>query len=186
MLITYSLMITMLNQHWLRSKFRSVEVSDRLGTAKNARIFLQECQQLPLRLSQEEGVLASLVVLPDNAEWWKKLRESIQLTRRGVTLSLVAQIIVAILSWLLTVMSAFRSALGNPSEALVMSSGTLWVWLVSCMFNLLLVRADQNIGAGGLWLDCRRYTARLWYDCPCAKERHDQHCRHGPLAPTRL
>ena len=132
MLITYSLMMTILNQHWLRAKFRPLESSDKQNarTIKNARIFLQEIQQLPLRLSQEDGTLASLIVLPENADWWRKLRENIKITRRGVTLSLIAQIIVAFLSWILTVFSAFKSALGNPTEALVMSSGSLWIWLV--------------------------------------------------------
>ena len=132
MLITYSLMITILNQQWLRTKFRPLESSHTqiTWTIKNARIFLQESQQLPLRLSQEDGSLASLVVLPENADWWRKLGENIAITRRGVTLSLIAQLIVAILSWILSVLSAFQSALGNPAEALVMSSGSLWIWLV--------------------------------------------------------
>ncbi|RYO79562.1 hypothetical protein DL766_010460 [Monosporascus sp. MC13-8B] len=148
MLITYSLMITILNQHWLRTKFRSLESSHNPGsaTAKNARIFLQESQQLPLRLSQEDGNLASLVVLPENADWWRKLRESIQITRRGVTLSLVAQLIVAILSWMLTVMTAFRSALGNPTEALIMSSGSLWIWLVSVICGWIAVGTQRDYG----------------------------------------
>jgi hypothetical protein len=133
LLITFSLMITILNQHWLRNKFRHLESSDRPihNTVKNARQFLQESQQLPLRLSQEGGSLASLIVLPENADWWDKLKTSIQITRRGVTLSLVAQILVAIISWVLTVMASFFTALGNPTDALVLSSGSLWVWLVS-------------------------------------------------------
>ena len=137
MLITYSLMITVLNQHWLRAKFRPLESPEKPGasTAKNARIFLQESQQLPLRLTQEGGALTSLIMLTENAEWWQKLRENIQITRRGVTLSLIAQIIVAIASWVLTVWSAFLSALGSPSEALVMSSGSLWVWLVCQLYQ---------------------------------------------------
>ncbi|RYP14614.1 hypothetical protein DL765_006285 [Monosporascus sp. GIB2] len=148
MLITYSLMITILNQHWLRAKFRSLESSHdpESATAKNARIFLQESQQLPLRLSQEDGNLASLIVLPENADWWRKLSESIQITRRGVTLSLVAQLIVAILSWMLTVTTAFRSALGNPAEALVMSSGTLWIWLVPVICGWIAVGTQRDYG----------------------------------------
>ncbi|RYP05049.1 hypothetical protein DL764_004068 [Monosporascus ibericus] len=148
MLITYSLMITILNQHWLRAKFRSLESSHTPGnaTAKNARIFLQESQQLPLRLSQEDGNLASLIVLPENADWWRKLRESIQITRRGVTFSLVAQIIVAIVSWMLTVTTGFRSALGNPMEALVMSSGSLWVWLVPVICGWIAVGTQRDYG----------------------------------------
>lgn len=136
MLITYSLMITILNQHWVRAKFRNLEHSDSplRYTVKNARVFLQESQQVPLRLSQEDGSLASLIVLAENAGWWEKLSSSLLATRRGVTMSLVAQIMVAILSWVLTVIAAFLSSLGNPSEALVLSSGSLWVWLVYILY----------------------------------------------------
>jgi hypothetical protein len=137
MLTTYSLATTILNQHWLRQKFLKLESSDRPLhlTSKNVRIFLQESQQLPLRLSQEDGSLASLIVLPENADWWEKLKISILLTRRGVTLALVAQIIVAVLTWVLTIISSFVSALGNATETLALSSGALWVWLV-CLCTL--------------------------------------------------
>lgn len=132
MLITYSLMITILNQHWLRTQFRELERSSPIKkTIKNARMFLQESQQVPLRVSQEDGSLASLVVLAENEIWWQRLREYVERTRRGVTLSLIAQIIVAILSWVLTVIAAFLSSLGSPTEALILAGGSLWIWLVS-------------------------------------------------------
>lgn len=131
MMITFSLMITILNQHWLRAHFRNLETHGPMrGTIKNARMFLQESQQVPLRLSQDDGSLGSLIVLADNEIWWERLRESVQRTRRGVTLSLIAQIIVAMMSWVLTVIAAFLSSLGNPTEALILSGGSLWIWLV--------------------------------------------------------
>ncbi|TGJ83945.1 hypothetical protein E0Z10_g4792 [Xylaria hypoxylon] len=148
MLITYSLATTILNQHWLRETFQKLEASDRPLhlTSKNVRIFLQESQQLPLRLSQEDGSLASLIILPDNADWWEKLKTSILLTRRGVTLSLVAQIIVAVVSWILTIISAFVSSLGNASEALALSSGSLWVWLVPIIYGWIAVGTQREHG----------------------------------------
>ncbi|KAI0593581.1 hypothetical protein F4775DRAFT_577351 [Biscogniauxia sp. FL1348] len=132
MLITYSLMITISNQNYVRSKFHQIESVGRpLSTkAKNIRIFLQECQQVPLRLSQQEGHLASLVILPENKYWWGNLKTSIMTTRRGVTLSLIAQILVAVLSWTLTTISVSIGSLGDPTAALVLSSGSLWIWLV--------------------------------------------------------
>ncbi|KAI0540835.1 hypothetical protein GGR58DRAFT_459136 [Xylaria digitata] len=148
MLIAYSLATTILSQHWLREKFQKLEASDRPlhPTSKNVRIFLQESQQLPLRLSQEDGSLASLIILPDNADWWEKLKTSILLTRRGVTLSLVAQILVAVLSWVLTIISAFVSSLGNASEALALSSGSLWVWLVPIIYGFIVVGTQREYG----------------------------------------
>ncbi|KAI1125046.1 hypothetical protein F5Y10DRAFT_279745 [Nemania abortiva] len=148
MLITYSLATTILNQHWLREKFRKLEAPDRPlhPTSRNVRIFLQESQQLPLRLSHEDGDLASLIVLSDNVDWWEKLKTSILLTRRGVTLSLVAQILVAVLSWILTIILAFETALGNASAALALAAGTLWVWLVPLIFGWIVVGTQMQYG----------------------------------------
>ncbi|KAI0129846.1 hypothetical protein BJ170DRAFT_289950 [Xylariales sp. AK1849] len=146
MLITYSLMTTILNQHWLRAKFRGMETAESpiRETVKNARVFLQESQQVPLRLSQEDGSLGSLIVLSENKVWWKSLSESVLATRRGVTLSLVAQIMVALMSWVLTVVAAFLSSLGNPTEALVLASGSLWVWLVPIICGWITVGTQND------------------------------------------
>ncbi|KAH8198271.1 hypothetical protein TruAng_007569 [Truncatella angustata] len=145
MLITYSLMITILNQHWLRTHFRELERNSPVKkTVKNARIFLQESQQVPLRVSQEDGSLASLIVLTENKIWWQRLREHVERTRRGVTLSLIAQIIVAILSWVLTVIAAFLSSLGNPTEALILAGGSLWVWLVPVICGWISVGTQND------------------------------------------
>ncbi|KAI1485229.1 hypothetical protein F5X96DRAFT_360717 [Biscogniauxia mediterranea] len=146
MLITYSLMITISNQNYVRSKFHQIENSPSpLSTkAKYIRIFLQECQQLPLRLSQQEGHLASLIIIPENKYWWNNLKSSILITRRGVTLSLVAQISVAVLSWTLTTISAFIGSLGDPTAALVLSSGSLWIWLVPVVCGWIAVGTQKD------------------------------------------
>lgn len=144
MLITYSLMMTILNQHWLRGHFRELERHEHIrDSVKHARMFLQESQQVPLRLSQDAGSLGSLVVLAENKIWWERLVESVQRTRRGVTMSLIAQIIVAIMSWVLTVIAAFLSSLGNPTEALILSGGSLWIWLVGITMSVNVYRADS-------------------------------------------
>ncbi|KAI1846308.1 hypothetical protein JX265_010895 [Neoarthrinium moseri] len=153
MFITYSLMVTILNQHWLRGHFRDLETQGHMReTVKNARIFLQESQQVPLRLSQEDGSLGSLIVLAENKAWWQRLSDSVLRTRRSVTLSLVAQMLVAILSWVLTVAAAFLSSLGNPTEALVLSSGSLWVWLIPVIAGWISVGTQNDHSTIGLAL----------------------------------
>ncbi|KAI5866064.1 hypothetical protein GGS23DRAFT_367061 [Durotheca rogersii] len=146
MLISYSLMLTVLNQYWLRKKFHHLEDSDRPlhGKSKNARIFLQESQQLPLRLSQEDGSLGSLIVLDQNTDWWERLKRNILLTRRGVTLPLVAQMLAAILSWVLTVVASFVTSLGNITQALELSSGTLWIWLIPVVSGWIAVGTQTD------------------------------------------
>lgn len=149
-LATYSLAITILNRYWVRKKFddtraqsRARNVSQRFGELDNriraAAYLLQEAQQVPLRASQNSGWFGSLIVLPANREWWRQLEKRLRSTRRGVTASLVAQMLFAAIAYLFTVIASFDAELGDPTTALQIASGSLWIWLVrgcSCCWYL--------------------------------------------------
>lgn len=140
MLITYSLMLTIRNRYWVRQEFHDLRrnIADvhgrypafeqRLGAIQYV---LEEAQQVPLRISQEQGWFSSLIVAPPNDQWWKLLKDKLKDTRRGVTLSLTTQMAVAIIAWLFTVIAAFVSSLGDPGTALQISAGNIWIWMVS-------------------------------------------------------
>ena len=141
-LVTYSLAITILNRSWVRRKFNDLSVKaqtmsviwkfkDYKGRIQSARFLLQETQQVPLRASQEQGWLSSLIVIPDNSAWWEDLEKRLKSTRRGVTPSLVAQLLFAGIAYLFTIISSFATELGDPATALQIASGSLWIWLVS-------------------------------------------------------
>ena len=100
------------------------------GTMSNARYLLQEAQQVPLRLSQEDGWLSSLIILEENVEWWSGVRRSLEQSRRGSSYALVAQISMAAFAFALTVLSAFGGQLGNFTVALQLSSGCIWLWML--------------------------------------------------------
>ena len=139
---TYSLTITILNRYWVRKKFDGLlakarglsirtkyrEYEDRVSAAL---YLLQESQQVPLRASQENGWLSSLIVVPGNEEWWMHLESRLRGTRRSVTASLVAQMAVASVTYLFTVITSLVGSLGDPSTGLQIASGSLWIWLVS-------------------------------------------------------
>ena len=140
-LVTYSLGITILNRNWVREAYKDLRsqanlMSSRLNfdayelQVRVSEILLQEAQQVPLRASQKDGWFSSLIVIPDNSEWWKQLESRLESTRRGVTASLVAQMAVAGISYLFTVISSFEAQLGDPTTALLIASGSLWIWLV--------------------------------------------------------
>lgn len=84
-----------------------------------------------MRASQGSGWLSSLLVAGENHEWWSRLKRRLRETRPGVTISLVAQVVVAAIAWLFTVITDFVGFLGDSSTALQISSGSLWVWMVS-------------------------------------------------------
>ena len=142
-LITYSLSLTILNRTWIRRRFDNlradaaditIQYPDFSERVKAAQFLLQEAQQVPMRASQEAGWLSSLIVLPANQPWWLRVRNDLRNTRRGVTFSLFAQVGMALIAWLFTIIAAFVGALGDTSTALQISSGCMWVWMVSSFF----------------------------------------------------
>src|SRR6266536_1221962 len=82
-LITYSLTTTILNRYWVRQQFhgliiRAQEISR--GVAYGERIkcalyLLSEEQQIPLRATQDQGWLSSLIVIPENQHCWLDLMQ---------------------------------------------------------------------------------------------------------------
>jgi hypothetical protein len=140
-LLTYSLMITLLNRTWICTKFEPlIERASREGIQTKYRdyatrieaalFFLSESQQAPLRITQTNYWLSSLVVSPRNQGWWEALKDRVKRSRRDYTASLVAQIALAGSVWVFTVASAFIAAWGNSTIALQISAATVWTWLV--------------------------------------------------------
>ncbi|KAK6442915.1 hypothetical protein LTR95_000793 [Oleoguttula sp. CCFEE 5521] len=132
-LITYSLTLTILNRAWVKVQFRRLkDKASRLKTfgiyedrVQSAMLLLQEAQQVPLRASQQNGWFSSLIVGPDNADWWERITNSLKSTRRGLTASLVAQTATAIVAYSFTVTASFLANRGDPTTALQISSGNL-------------------------------------------------------------
>ena len=141
-MITYSLTLTILNRYWVRVRFHKLTMKAQLpavhdkyaeysNRVRAIQYLLQEAQQVPLRASQEKGWLSSLLVAPENQTWWRNVQRRLIRTRRGVTFSLVAQVLAAAIAWLFTVSSSFVTSTGDIVVAYQLSSGSLWTWLVS-------------------------------------------------------
>lgn len=139
-LITYSLSLTILNRFWIRQRFASLRSESRAvieqhpqfgERIKAAQYLLQEAQQVPMRASQEGGWLSSLIVLNSNQRWWTGVKKDLRNTRRAVTFSLVAQVGMAVTAWFFTIIAAFVGNLGDIATALQISSGSIWLWMVS-------------------------------------------------------
>ncbi|OHW89913.1 hypothetical protein CSPAE12_11504 [Colletotrichum incanum] len=135
-LMAFSLMLTILNKRWIRRRFKYLAGScegdgfnQMRVRLKSARIIAEEARQAPTRLSQKHGWLARLVVLDANTAWWREAASSLRSTRRGATLSLYAQLSVAVIAWVLTAIGSLKTKVGDTEEALVLSAGSLWIWL---------------------------------------------------------
>ncbi|KAH9234039.1 hypothetical protein K456DRAFT_1750193 [Colletotrichum gloeosporioides 23] len=116
MLMTISLMITILNKTWIHKAFRSLR--------RRHKAYFRED-----RGNMSEKADAAVVIAES--------------TRRGVTLSLVAQMSVAIIAWIFTAVGSLQTKVGNTEEALILSSGSLWIWLVPVIWGWILV-GTQN------------------------------------------
>jgi hypothetical protein len=149
-LITYSLTLTILNRYSLRTRWHSLhqtalsravhdKYSDFSVRVRAIQFLLQEAQQVPLRASQERGWLSSLLVGPKNQAWWRNVKRRLMRSRRGVTFSLVAQILAAAVAWLFTVASGFIDSRGDRVVANQLSSGTLWLWLIPVIWGWVMV-----------------------------------------------
>ena len=139
-LVTYSLMLTIRNRYWvreefdlLRRRFQDIHTEYNGFEQKLSAIqyVLEECQQVPLRVSQTRGWFSSLIVLPTNDPWWTSVGSKLKNTRRGRTLSLVFQLLAATVAFLFTVIASFVASLGNITAALQLSAGSIWLWMVS-------------------------------------------------------
>ncbi|KAK0654811.1 hypothetical protein B0T16DRAFT_395707 [Cercophora newfieldiana] len=152
-LATYSLVITILNQNWLRRLCNSLpkyedgenQIPNPYTTRMSSvRVLLEAAQQAPLRISDADGSLSSLIILEANNSWWNSVEKRLQATKRTVTISLVAQMLVAVGAWILTVAGSFMSSLGDHTEALVLSSSALWTWLVPVIWGWIAVGTQST------------------------------------------
>ena len=146
-LITYSLMLTVLNSKWTRDEFGRLhrclsDVTPRYPAMKAKlhaiEYVLNQSQQVPLRLSQELGWLSSLIVNGRNDPWWENVARDLSFTRRKVTLSLVIQMLVAAVAWAMSVSVLFITNIGDLISTEQIAAGNVWVWMIPVIWGWLL------------------------------------------------
>lgn len=149
MLSTFSLMSTTLNAHstskTFKKKFGSGKTKSELKEAvEAAEYFLCGSQQSPLRIKEDK--LQEL--FSENPEElrnrWLPLKQRLYNTRRLYTFSLFAQTFFGVVAWLLTIIGSYVTSLGQHSEALLLSSGTLWTWLVPLVLGWMAVGVQSR------------------------------------------
>lgn len=140
MLITYSLALSMLMKRRIRSDFAHViQSAERasLGTVRPkilkrleyARTIAEETLQAPMRICENMNWFSSLVTLDENHFWWVIAHDRLKALRRGITISLIMQILIAILTWVFTVITAAQNV-GDLAISNAIASSMLWTWLV--------------------------------------------------------
>ena len=149
MLTTFSLMSTALNAHstsiTFAAKFANGKSTSPLKEAINsAEYFLCNSQQSPIRIKEDHFRQLFEEDPKRLRDRWLPLEQRLHNTRRQYTFSLFAQTFFAVVAWILTIIGSYATSLGQHSEALLLSSGTLWTWLVPIVLGWMAVGVQSR------------------------------------------
>ena len=123
-LAAYSLALTVLNGRWVAKQFMPWNYHN----SRNAARILNSLQQAPLKVTTDAALLASLVVLSENDEWWAELVVWLDVTH---TWSVPAATSIAwvIIAYILAVIDAIFGP-GAYTNTRGQGIGALWLWLL--------------------------------------------------------
>jgi len=132
-LAAFSLALTALNTRWAYNRFSAINHPN-TGNAAKALAYLQ---QVPLPITTRDGLLASLIVLPENDDWWECFVERLEQTHTW-TIATATSIVWVIVSFAFTIIDSFT----NPGENVSSTGqriGFLWLWLIPIVVGWLWV-----------------------------------------------
>lgn len=149
MLSTCSLMSTALNAHstsiTFAAKFGNGKTTLHLEEAtESARYFLCSSQQSPIRINEHQFRQLFEKEPSGLRDRWLPLEQRLRNTRLQYTFSFFAQTFFAVVAWVLTIIESYVTSLGQHSEALLLSSGTLWTWLVPIVLGWMAVGTQSR------------------------------------------
>ncbi|KAJ7447653.1 hypothetical protein FB451DRAFT_1290065 [Mycena latifolia] len=132
-LAAYSVTLTVLNSRWIYRLFHGISYPN----VKNAVRALNNLQQSPLEVTRDDDILASLVVLPENDEWWSEFLVYLDI-KHAYTWSFanVTSIIWVVVAFSLTVIDAFTNIAINSDPGLHsngLAVGFAWLWLLAIL-----------------------------------------------------
>ncbi|EAS29003.2 uncharacterized protein CIMG_07749 [Coccidioides immitis RS] len=149
-LLGFSLTITMLNRYWVRRELNLLIGSLRRETRKRykrqinaVQYFLAEAQQVPLQVPSDQDSLRRLLE-PQMEVWWQGLNGRLRRSRRGVTASLVAQALSAVIAYTFTVIASFLTSIDSLDPVMEITAGTLWVWLIPVICGWVIVGTQST------------------------------------------
>ncbi|KZP03909.1 hypothetical protein FIBSPDRAFT_968581, partial [Athelia psychrophila] len=98
---------------------------------------LTNLQQTNVKVISTGGLLASLVVLPENDNWWATLAKSLNYTQTW-SISAATSIAWVVIAYLFTIIDSFFDLLNsiNSNGQVV---GSLWLWLLPIVVGWLQI-----------------------------------------------
>ena len=132
-LAAFSLALTALNTRWAYNRFSDIHYPNSRKAAK-ALVFLQ---QAPLRLTTNDGLLASLIVLHENDDWWACLVDRLEQTHTW-TIAAAASVTWVAIAFAFTITDSLMN-LGEDVNSNGQGVGSLWLWLIPIIIGSLWV-----------------------------------------------
>ncbi|KAJ6607035.1 hypothetical protein B0H10DRAFT_2439843 [Mycena sp. CBHHK59/15] len=103
-LAVYSLTLTVLNNKWVARRLAGSQYPN----SRRAALILSSLQQAPLKVTADGSLLASLVVLPENDEWWTVLAEWLDYADIHTwTIAGITSVAWVVIAYALTIIGAF-------------------------------------------------------------------------------
>ncbi|KAF9261139.1 hypothetical protein L218DRAFT_946325 [Marasmius fiardii PR-910] len=130
----YSVVITVLNGRWVYRLFSAYTYPN---TQHAARI-LSSLQQSPLRVNLDGFLLSSLVVLPENDDWWSELVVWLDYTHSW-SISAAASIAWVVIAYVFTIVDSFTDDVEQSVETNGQAVGSIWLWLIPVVISWLQI-----------------------------------------------
>ncbi|KAF7365132.1 hypothetical protein MVEN_00384500 [Mycena venus] len=128
-LAAYSLSLTVLNTKWVARRFANVKYPN----SRDAALILSTLQHTPVKVTTGRGLLASLVVLPENDAWWKELGDRLDYADTHTwTIAGATSVAWVAVAYALTIIDAFSTISTDPnSNGQGLSGvGSIWLWML--------------------------------------------------------
>ncbi|KAJ7661235.1 hypothetical protein B0H17DRAFT_1094317 [Mycena rosella] len=134
-LAAYSLVLTVLNGRWIAQRFAHLRYPN-VGHAVN---ILSSLQQSSFHVTTDEALLASLIILPDNDEWWSELVSWLDYVHTSTwSISAVASILWVIIAYIFTVIDSFSGVVTSSTlNANGQAVGSIFLWLLPIVVGWL-------------------------------------------------
>ncbi|KAL9092780.1 MAG: hypothetical protein Q9159_000678 [Coniocarpon cinnabarinum] len=113
-------------------------------TLRYAQTVVEETIQNPMRAWGPNEELSSLVALRANHAWWEIMHDRLKHARRGVTASLIIQVIIAVVAWIFTVIDAIRRPTDVGSSN-AMATSTMWTWILPVVVGWVKVGTHAKV-----------------------------------------
>ncbi|KAG1899714.1 uncharacterized protein F5891DRAFT_1128891 [Suillus fuscotomentosus] len=135
----YSMILIILNANWISRQFENLFFPN----TKDAVRILISLQQSPLRITNEDSLLSSLVILPQNDDWWPTIADFLNYTHTW-SIASVTSIAWVVITYLLTVTSSLSDIPSEIHSNSGQATGSVWLWLIPIVIGWLQLSPNPS------------------------------------------